>query len=89
VAATLPPHSAIFELSSHMHQRGKRWRTFDGAWQCQGGANDGDACSPFGPDTSFATADLCAGAPCTSRLPPRNGDCNTDLHVTIDELILA
>jgi hypothetical protein len=72
-----------------MHQGGKRWRTFDGAWQCQGGANDGDACSPFGPDTSFATADLCAGAPCTSRLPPRNGDCNSDLHVTIDELILA
>ena len=45
----------IFELSSHMHQRGKRWRTFDGAWQCQGGANDGAACSPFGPDAAFET----------------------------------
>ena len=86
---TPPPHSEIFELSSHMHQRGKRWRTFDGAWECQGGANNGRACSPFGPDLAFETPDLCAGAPCTSRLPPKNGDCNADLQVTIDELVLG
>lgn len=86
---TLPPNSQIFELSSHMHQRGKRWRTFEGAWRCQGGANDGDACSPLGPDEAFETTDLCAGAPCTSRQSPRNGDCNGDLQVTIDELILG
>jgi hypothetical protein len=83
----LPPHAQLFELSSHMHGRGKRWRTFEGAWQCQGGPNDGDACSPFGPDEAFEAPDLCAGAPCSSRLPPKQGDCNEDLQVSIDELV--
>jgi hypothetical protein len=86
---TPPANSEILELSSHMHQRGKRWRTFEGAWRCQGGADDGNPCSPFGPDEAFETSDLCAGAPCTSRLPPSNGDCNADFTVTIDELILG
>lgn len=83
----LPPKAQLFELSSHMHGRGKRFRTFEGAWRCEGGANDGDACSPFGPDESFETTDLCAGAPCTSRLPPKAGDCNADMQISIDELI--
>lgn len=86
---TPPPGAQLFELSSHMHQRGKRWRTFEGAWQCQGGDNDGAPCSPLGPDAAFETSDLCAGAPCASRRAPSNGDCNGDLTVTIDELILG
>ncbi len=81
----LPRNAQLFQLSSHMHQRGKRWHTFLGAFTCQGGPNDGDACSPFGPD--MASPDLCAGAPCQSRVPPDAGDCNGDLVVTIDELI--
>lgn len=86
---TPPPNTQLFELNSHMHGRGKRFRTFEGAWQCQGGDNDAKPCSPFGPDESFETSDLCAGAPCTSRLPPKNGDCNGDMTVTIDELVLG
>jgi hypothetical protein len=84
---TLPKRSQVFELSSHMHHRGKRWRTWKGSWTCQGGPNDGDPCSPFGPDDAFGTTDLCAGAPCQSKLPPQAGDCNADLTVSIDELI--
>ena len=84
---TVPPDANLFELSSHMHQRGKRWRTWEGAWTCQGGPHDGDPCSPFGPDPAFQTTDLCAGAPCQSKLPPKTGDCNGDLSVSIDELL--
>jgi len=84
---TLPKRAQLFELSSHMHHRGKRWRTWDGAWRCQGGPHDGDPCSPFGPDESFSTTDLCAGAPCKTKLPPLAGECDGNLAVTIDELI--
>ncbi len=82
-----PPNTQLFELSSHMHQRGKRWRTFEGAWRCAGGANAGAPCSPYGPDAAFETPDLCAGAPCRSARPPAGGDCNADLVVSIDELV--
>ena len=83
----LPANAKLFELSSHMHQRGKRWRTFDGAWRCDGGSNAGAACSPYGPDEAYETPDICAGAPCRSVLPPGGGDCNADMVVTIDELV--
>ncbi|MBX3028119.1 hypothetical protein KF840_24795 [bacterium] len=83
----LPPNAKLFELSSHMHQRGKRWRTFDGAWRCDGGANSGLPCAPYGPDATYETPDICAGAPCRSVKPPEGGDCNADLVVTIDELV--
>jgi hypothetical protein len=83
----LPKNANLFELSSHMHQRGKRWRTWEGAWTCQGGSKDGQPCSPFGPDPAFDTTDLCAGAPCTSKRPPKTGDCNGDLSISIDELV--
>ncbi|HSP95961.1 MAG TPA: hypothetical protein VL049_01780 [Candidatus Dormibacteraeota bacterium] len=83
----LPPNAKLFEISSHMHQRGKRWRTFDGAWRCDGGENAGAACSPYGPDAAYETPDICAGAPCRSVLPPAGGDCNADMVVTIDELV--
>ncbi len=85
----LPGNAQLFELSSHTHQRGVRFRTFMGAFRCDGGDNDGRACSPFGADEDFQTPDLCAGAPCRSKLPPGAGDCNGDLEVTVDELITA
>jgi len=85
----LPPNAKLFELSSHMHQRGKRWRTFAGAWRCDGGRNAGAACSPYGPDVAYDTPDICAGAPCRAPQPPDGGDCNADLAVTIDELVLG
>jgi hypothetical protein len=80
-----PSGTHIFELTSHMHKRGKRWRTFLGAFRCDGGPADGAACSPMGYD--FASRDVCQGAPCISRVHQRVGDCNMDRHVTIDELI--
>ncbi|MDX2170726.1 MAG: hypothetical protein SF182_26885 [Deltaproteobacteria bacterium] len=83
----LPPNAKLFELSSHNHKRGKRWRTFEGAWRCDGGPNNGKACSPYGPDLAFNTTDLCAGSPCRAAKPPAGGDCNADLAVTIDELV--
>ena len=70
-----------------MHQRGQRFRTLLGAFVCDGGPNDGDACTPFGPD--LASPDLCAGAPCRSLVPPAVGDCNQDLQVSINELIFG
>jgi hypothetical protein len=47
---TFPAASNVFELTSHMHKRGKRFRMFRGAWRCNGGSRNGAACSPFGPD---------------------------------------
>jgi cysteine-rich repeat protein len=32
----LPQSAHLFELTSHVHQRGKRWRTFHGRFRCQG-----------------------------------------------------
>jgi hypothetical protein len=48
----LPRNANLFELTSHMHQRGKRWRTFLGAFTCQGQTDaDGNAlpCDPLSP----------------------------------------
>ncbi len=86
---SLPGRSHLFELSSHTHKRGIRFRTFMGAFTCDGGPNNGAACSPYGPDPSFETPDPCNGAPCNAVMPPAAGDCNGDLSVTIDELIQA
>ena len=83
----LDPNSHLFQLSSHMHQRGQRFRVNLGAFVCDGGPNDGDACTPFGPD--LASPDLCAGAACRSLVPPAVGDCNQDLQVSINELIMG
>jgi hypothetical protein len=82
-----PRHARVFELSSHMHQRGKRWRTFAGAFRCQGGPANGEACSPFGYD--FASRDVCAGAPCVSLVRQHVGDCDANGEVTVDELTIA
>jgi hypothetical protein len=83
----LQPNTQLFELTSHTHKRGKRFRTFLGAWRCDGGPNDGSACSPFGPDVDRGTSDLCAGAPCVARATPAACDCNSDGNVSLAELV--
>ena len=83
----MPASSRLVDMTSHTHKRGKRFRTFEGAFSCQGGAKNGKACSPYGRDPAFPVPDLCAGAPCVSMQPPGAGDCDADGKVTIDELI--
>jgi hypothetical protein len=87
----LPPGARVLFLSSHVHQRGRRFRIFHGNFACRGGRNSGEPCSPFGPDEEFATGDICAGAPCTSQLPapPPMGDCDESLDVSVEELVLG
>ena len=48
----------LFELSSHMHQHGKRFRIFRGAFTCTGGSQAGQPCSAFNPE-------MCPGGACT------------------------
>jgi hypothetical protein len=84
--SVFPRGARIFELTSHMHKRGKRWRTFLGSFSCQGGPSPGAACSPLGYD--FASRDVCGGAPCVSTAAARVGDCNFDQSVRVEELIL-
>ncbi|MDX2170663.1 MAG: hypothetical protein SF182_26560 [Deltaproteobacteria bacterium] len=63
--------SNLFELNSHMHSRGKRWRTFRGAFTCNG---DGvTACDPLDP------RQCAAGATCTD---PQGRDPNENLIYT-------
>ena len=48
----LPKNANLFELTSHMHQRGKRWRTFRGEFTCQGqvdGQGKPIPCDPLSP----------------------------------------
>jgi len=40
----------LFSISSHMHQRGKRFRIFRGWFICSAGARAGQPCSPLSPD---------------------------------------
>lgn len=81
----LPRGAQLFELSSHMHKRGKRWRTFLGAFRCESGPNRGEACSPLGYD--FESTDPCGGARCVAKVTNRAGDCNESGDVTVDEVI--
>ncbi|MGH7785370.1 MAG: hypothetical protein ACRERC_00800 [Candidatus Binatia bacterium] len=85
--SVMPIGSQLLELTSHTHQRGKRFRVFAGEFACQGGARAGNPCSPFGPEPGFPVSDLCAGTPCTSIDPPRVGDCDGNLVVSIAELL--
>ncbi len=55
-----PPNANLFELTSHMHQRGKRWRTFRGAFTCQGQAAANVACDPLNPTQCSAGATCAA-----------------------------
>jgi hypothetical protein len=81
----LPPNAHVFELSSHMHKRGKRFRILHGAFTCEGGPNAGAACSPFG--TEEGSRDLCAGFPCSAVDGPEVGDCDGDHEVSVAELV--
>ena len=81
----LEPNAHLFELSSHGHKRMKRWRTFVGAYTCDGGPNARRPCDPFGAD--FASPAFCPGANCTSVTQPRSGDCNFDQTVMVNELV--
>ncbi|HVM97845.1 MAG TPA: hypothetical protein VMT89_15725, partial [Candidatus Acidoferrales bacterium] len=80
-----PPRSHVFELSSHTHKRGKRWRTFRGAFRCAGGPKVGQPCDPFGYD--FVSPDVCGGSACTSMKRLKVGDCDLSGDVTVDELV--
>lgn len=55
-----PPGTRLFELGSHTHKRGKRFRIFRGAFRCRGGERAGRACSPLSPETCPESA--CAEA---------------------------
>lgn len=83
---TFDENTHVFEWSSHMHKRGKRWRTFYGAFRCQPpGAPMPIACSPLGYD--FDTEDKCAGTPCVATTRKHVGDCDVSNAVTVDEII--
>lgn len=84
---TFAENAHVFEWGAHTHRRGKRFRTFFGAFRCEGGPADGTACSPFGYD--FVSPDPCAGAPCTAYRHRAAGDCDGDGSVTVDEVITA
>jgi len=58
----LPQNAQLFELTSHMHQRGKQWRTFDGAFTCQGQVDSRALPIPCDPLTAAQCAEgvVCA-----------------------------
>jgi hypothetical protein len=81
--------TTLLDLTSHTHWRGRRFRVFDGAFGCAGGPHSGAACSPYGVDPGLPTPDICRGAPCTAPQTPRAGDCNADLRVDVNELVIG
>lgn len=83
----LPRNAHLFELSSHGHRHMKRWRTYIGAFTCQGGPAVGQACSPLGYD--FESRDVCEGFPCAAPERAHVGDCDTSGDVTVDEVLTA
>ncbi len=85
----MSPQERVIELSSHNHKRGVRFQTFEGAYRCQGGTNDGAACSPLRDNDDLGAPDLCAGATCAAHTSPAACDCNGDLVVTVDEMVTA
>ncbi len=74
----------VFEWSSHRHKRAKRWRTYMGAFRCDGGPANGEPCSPLGYD--FSSPDVCKGASCIGFVPAHVGDCDGSGDVGIAEL---
>ena len=83
----LPAGAQLFELSSHTHRFGRRFRTYRGHFTCQGGERSGAACPPEG--SGLAASDACAGAPCMAPAPPPAGDCDGDGVVRINDLTTA
>jgi hypothetical protein len=85
----IPDGAHMLDITSHTHKRGKRFRIWEGKFACVGGPNDGEACTPFGPDPNFPVADLCSGHPCQDPVAPSVGDCDGDMRVTVEELVLG
>lgn len=83
-----PANTKLYELSSHTHQRGKRFDVFEGRYECQGGASAGDPCNPMAGD-SIDLPDLCSGAVCGAVEPAPIGDCDGDGRVGIPDLITS
>jgi hypothetical protein len=54
---TPPQNAHLFELSSHTHRHGKRFRIFSGAYRCAGSARP---CSPLSPELTCGAA-ACLG----------------------------
>ena len=79
-----PPDTRLFELSSHTHRRGKRFRIYAGRFACAGGLREGEPCSPEG--SGYEGVDSCDGAPCVSPVPPDAGDCNGDGRIGVNDL---
>ena len=77
-----PPNTRLFELNSHNHKRGKRFRIFNGRYACEDGPNQGQACAP-GADSSSSE---CEGAACGRLIAPPIADCNNDGTVGISDL---
>ena len=82
---TLDENAHVFEWGAHTHKRGKRFRTFLGAFRCEGGPADGAPCSPIPVD--FASPDICRGSPCKAYERRHVGDCDQSDDVTVDEII--
>jgi len=83
-----PENTRLFELNSHNHQRGVRFRVFNGLYACEGGANHSRPCSPGGTDEGVP--DLCgAGGTCVGRAAPEFGDCDGSGAVGINDLTMA
>ncbi len=81
------PGTNIYELSSHTHQRGKRFDIFEGRYVCQDGPNQGAACNPLaGP---LELPELCPDSTCASVIPAEFGDCDGDGVVRISDLITS
>ncbi len=79
-----PPNSRVFEINSHTHKRGTRFRIYEGRFACDGGARNGEPCSPQG--SGLEGIDSCDGAPCIAPVPPDYGDCDGDGRLGINDL---
>jgi cysteine-rich repeat protein len=62
----------LFELSGHMHEHGKRFQIFRGAFTCNGGPKQGQPCAPLDPT-------YCPEAACVD---PRGRDPQQNLLYT-------
>jgi hypothetical protein len=79
-----PANTRLFELNSHTHQRGVRFRVFNGQYACEGGASHGRACAPG--ESTDGVPDLCPGGTCVGKGLPDFGDCDGSGAVGINDL---
>ncbi len=80
-----PANTRLFELNSHNHQRGKRFRVFEGRWACRGGADEGEPCSPD-DGTDPDVPPICGEGTCARMEAPPIGDCDGNGTVGIADL---